>query len=312
MKKLTQIITGIFLLCFSYSVYSIEWDGVKSKQVTLFYPGQASWEWVLTKSTHAGAKNFRAGKDCRECHQDEEKDMGNLIVSGKKLEPDPIKGKRGYIDVDVKTAYDKDRFYIQLSWADSKGLTKSKMAKDQSKVTVLFDDGNVKEVKRAGCWGACHDDATHMPSAQHGKNLSIYLSKSRTKITRKGGGENYKSNKALQQLLDDGFYAEYWQAKLNKTEPVSVLDAYILDKRHENESARVKATADLKKGIWTVELSRELIPNSPLYKNIVAGKTYTFGLAIHDAYSHGRHHHVSFNHTFKLDEGTADFIAIKQ
>ena len=64
MKKITQIIASIFLICFSFSVYSIEWDGVKSKQITLFYPGQASWEWVLTKSTHAGAKNFRAGKDC--------------------------------------------------------------------------------------------------------------------------------------------------------------------------------------------------------------------------------------------------------
>ncbi len=312
MKIIKKIISCVFLFHFSLSVYAIDWSKAEAKQMTLFYPGQASWEWLLTKSDHGGAKNFRKGKGCRECHQGEEKEMGNLIVSGKKLESDPIAGKRGYVDVKVKTAYDDSHFYIQLAWEESGHAVSHKMAKDQSKVTILFDDGHVKGVTRAGCWAACHDDATHMRSAPHDKNISIYLSKSRSKLTRKGGGENYKSAAELDKLLAGGYFAEYWQAKLNKGQTVKTVDAYILDKRHENKSPQVTAVAELKNGLWTVELSRKLSPNIPHYKDIVAGKVYSFGIAIHDEYTPGRHHHVSFLHTFSLDQGKTDFIAVKQ
>lgn len=312
MKIILKFIRSLFLFCFSLSVYAIDWSQVKAKQITLFYPGQASWEWILTKSDHSGAKNFRAGKSCRECHQDEEKDMGNLIVSGKKLEPNPVSGKRGFVDVSVKTAYDDNKFYLQLNWKESDEIVANKIAKDQTRITLLFDDGHVSEVKRAGCWGACHDDASDMPSATQENNTHLYLSKSRSKITRKGGGDNYKSSAEIQQLLADGFFAEYWQAKLNQDKVAVAADGYILDKRYANESPIVEAVAELKNGLWTVELSRKLTPDIPHYKNIVSGGVYSFGLAIHDAYSQGRFHNISFLHTFALDQGKADFIAIKQ
>lgn len=312
MKTTKQFISSLLLFCFSLSVYAIDWSKIEGKQVTLFYPGQSSLEWILTKSDHGGAKNVRKGKDCRECHQDEEKEMGNLIVSGKKLEPDPIPNKRGHIDAIVKTAYDASKFYIQLSWKETGTAVTNKMARDQSKVTILFDDGSVSAIKRAGCWAACHDDATHMQSAVHGEKLGLYLSKSRTKITRNGGGRNYKPDQEIQQLLTNNFFVEYWQAKLNQDKTAKVIDAYILDKRHEHKSPKVGATSKLINDLWTVELSRELLPNEATYKNIKPGNVYNFGLAIHDEFSHGRHHHVSFRHTFALDKGNADFIAIKQ
>lgn len=312
MKIIKKIISCVFLFHFSLSVYAIDWNKVEAKQVTLFYPGQSSWEWILTKSDHGGAKNFRKGKGCRECHQGEEKDMGNLIVSGKKLEPNPISGKRGYIDVNIKTAYDESKYYIQLSWKETGKSVNNKMAKEQSKVTVLFDDGHVKGVTRAGCWSACHDDATLMRSAPQGKEVNLYLSKSRTKLTRKGGGENYQSDAALEKMLSDGYFIEFWQVRLNQGGGVKAVDGYLLDKRYASESTQINTVAELKNGLWTVELSRQLVPNLPHTKDIVAGKLYSFGLAIHDEYSYGRHHHVSFLHTFALDQGDADFIAVKQ
>jgi cytochrome c-type protein NapC len=312
MNIIKKLISILFLFSFSLAVYAIDWSQVKAKQITLFYPGQASWEWILTKSDHGGAKNFRAGKDCRECHQDEEKDMGMLIVSGKKLEPNPVPGKRGFVDVAVKTAYDDNNFYLQLSWKESDEVAKTKIAKDQTRITLLFDDGHVSEIKRGGCWGACHDDSSHMPSANQANNTNLYLSKSRSKITRKGGGENYKSSEEIKQLLADGFFAEYWQAKLNKDKLAVAADGYLLDKRYANESPITKVDAELKNGVWTVEFNRKLVPDIPLHKNIVSGNFYSFGLAIHDAYSQGRFHNISFLHTFALDQGKADFIAVKQ
>ena len=79
--------------------------------------------------------------------------MGNLIVSGKRLEPNPIPGKRGSVDINVKTAYDDNRFYIQLTWPESNENALTKQSKDQTRVTFLFDDGTVSAVKRAGVLG---------------------------------------------------------------------------------------------------------------------------------------------------------------
>ena len=112
-------------------------------------------------------------------------------------------------------------------------------------------------------------------------------------------------------MLAEGIFVEYWQAKLNDGAVTGTLHAYILDKHHENKQP-VTANAELKNGVWTLEMSRDLSPNMPQYKNIMAGKTYSFGLAIHDAYSEGRRHLVSFGHSFMLDQGKADFIAVKQ
>ena len=311
MKTSKQLIASLLLLCFSLSVNAIDWGKVEAKQVTLFYPGQSSWEWLLTKSDHRGAKKFRKGKGCRECHEGEEKDMGNLLVSGKRLEPNPIPGKRGFVNVAVKTAYDDTKFYIQLVWAETTESAVTKETEDQTRVTFLFDDGSVSSVTRGGCWAACHDDANKMPSAQADKDLHLYLAKSRTKITRKGGGENYKSSVELNKLLAEGIFVEYWQAQLNDGKVTGTLDAYILDKHHENKHL-VDAVAQLNNGMWTLEMSRDLSPNLPQYKNIVAGKQLGFGLAMHDAYSEGRKHLVSFGHSIVLDQGKADFIAVKQ
>lgn len=302
----------MFLLQFSLSAYAIDWTKVDSKQVTLFYPGQSSWEWILTKSDHGGAKNFRKGKGCRECHEGEEQDMGNLLVAGKRLEPSPITGKRGFVSVGLKTAYDDKNFYMQLTWQESAEVALKKMTQNQTRVTILFDDGSVSSVKRGGCWAACHDDASNMPSAQAGKERNLYLAKSRTKITRQGGAERYKSPTALKSMLDNGIFVEYWQAQLNAGQLTGVLDAYLVEKRHQHVEPKVTAVAELKNGVWVVEMRRELSPNMSAYKNIEPGKVYSFGVAIHDAYSQGRNHLVSFGHSFTLDQGKADFIVLKQ
>lgn len=306
---------GIILLLALVTPFAqaVDWSGVEGKQITLFYPGQASWEWALTKADHSGAKKFRQGKNCKECHSEEEADIGATIVSGEKLEPDPIKGKRGSINVTVKTAHDGERLYVRLEWPEGKPIDETKMDPDyQVKVTMMFDDGHVKEATRAGCWGTCHDDAVGMASAQSDSEISKYLTKSRTKVGRKGGGENYKSTSELDQLLADGIFMEFWQAKLNKGSEAIAVDGYILDKRHTNQTPLINTKADNQAGTWTVEFSRKLTPGDPLHKDIISGKVYSLGFAIHEAYTEHRYHHISLEHTLTLDQGEADFIAVKR
>ena len=53
--------------------FSGDWEKIPAKTVTLFYPGQASWEF-LTSNAHPGAPAVEAG--CATCHTGQEKALG--------------------------------------------------------------------------------------------------------------------------------------------------------------------------------------------------------------------------------------------
>lgn len=290
---------------------AIDWSGVPASDITLFYPGQASWEWVLTQADHGGAPKIRAGKSCRTCHDAEEADIGDLIVSGEKLEPAPIAGKRGSIPVKVKAAHDDARLYLQLQWT-AQDLPGAPMdAEHAARVTVMFDDGKIAEAARGGCWAMCHDDLTGMAS-NDGSELQKYLGSSRTGLTRQGGGRNYKPDAELATLLANGDFLEYWQAQLNPGAPAKAVSGYVLKDREVQTPSQVSAEANFAGGVWTVELSRPLQVSGGHYKTFAPGATYVMGIAIHDAHAAKRFHHVSYEHTLVLDSGDGDLIAVKK
>lgn len=99
---------------------STDWSSIAPVSVTLFYPGQASWEWILKGSDHGGARAITKLNDrCAECHKGEEADMGAKIVSGEKAEPTPIPGKRGAIDMTVQAAHDGETMSLRFQWSDA-------------------------------------------------------------------------------------------------------------------------------------------------------------------------------------------------
>lgn len=291
---------------------AVDWSGIEPLKVEVFYPGQASWEWALTEKDHSGAPKFREGKDCRSCHDGEQKDIGQRIVSGEKLEPKPIAGKPGSTTIEVRTAHDGERLYFQLRWKPAPASGNKPDPETAARVTVMIGDGGVKEATRAGCWATCHDDAVGMASAPVDAKITKYVGVSRVKLARSGGGENYKPAAELDKLVQQGAFLEYWQAKLNPGQPAKAVSGYILDRRHEHEPAASSASANLDDGWWTVELSRALKAAGPTQKALAPGKTYTVGFALHDDYTDHRYHYVSFERTLVLDSGTADFVAKKQ
>lgn len=291
---------------------AIDWSGVQGKDVVVFYPGQSSWEWLLTESDHSGAPKFKGGKSCVDCHEGEQKKIGDLIVSGKKLEPTPIPGKPGSLTVNVKAAHDDEKMYFRLEWAGGPPSGKQ-MDKDfEEKATVMIDDGGVVEMTRAGCWAACHDDAEGMASAPAGSEITKYIPESRSKLTRQGGGDNIKPQADLDALLQGGKFLEYWQARLNKDKPAVAADGYILGKRHQSDTPAVTAEGGYEGDKWVVVLSRPLKAPGPGHKDIVPGKVYTLGFAIHDDYTSHRFHDVSLATTMVLDSGTAEIVAVKK
>lgn len=301
---------GPFLWLLTLSAWAVDWQSVPGRKITLFYPGQASWEWLLTD--HKGADMIKAGQSCGSCHEGMQSEMGQKLVKGKLLEPDPLTGKSGSIELEVKTAHDSSNLYIRLEWA-SGAVPANKLYPDfEAMASIMLDDGSVPEITRGGCWGTCHDDMNGMASAEAGKDTDKYLVKSRTKMTRKGGAGNVKSTGELNSLLAAGFFTEIWQARLNPGQPARILNGYILETRHDHLPPQVSANAAFNNGKWSVDFSRKLNMNNSAYKKFEPGKTYTIGFAIHDGFVKGRRHYVSFGNTLRLDEGPTDFIARKQ
>src|SRR5512147_1012479 len=77
---------------------TIDWSKIPVTNVPLFYPGQSSYEWVRS-SAHPGAAVVKNNGACVACHTGKEKGMGEKIVKGGPLEPVPVKGKNGYVDL---------------------------------------------------------------------------------------------------------------------------------------------------------------------------------------------------------------------
>jgi cytochrome c-type protein NapC len=288
----------------------VDWASVSAKDVVLFYPGQSSWEWVMTPSDHPGAEKFRGGKNCAACHADDEKAMGDLLVSGKKNEASPIPGKPGSIAAHVKFAHDSQNFYVHLEFAEGNQPNMQMDKEFATKVAMMINDGGVPEANRAGCWGMCHDDAAKMPSAG-AATRAMYLGKTHALLTRQGGGDALKPADELAKLKGSGYELEYWEARLNPGSAPVAANGIVFDRRMETKPTGVSAQASYSGGIWSVTFARKLHAGAG-FKDLAPGKRYTVGFAIHSGHSAGRFHYVSFEHSLVLDQGEADFVVEKK
>ncbi len=290
--------------------FAVDWNAVPGKDINLFYPGQASWEWVMTPTDHSGAATFRQGKNCHECHDvdghSEAPLMGEKIVKGGKLEPNPIPGKAGTIKLNVKMTHDADNFYVRLVFDKPPETLGEEMDPNEGKVTMMVSDGKVQEAGRAGCWVACHDNLVTMPSAPPGVAITKYLMRSRVKMTRQGGAD-LKPADQLKAMKQDGQTLEYWQAALNTGKPAKAYEGQVLASRNFRRARVVTAEAQEENGKWVVLLTRKLHAG-PGFKDIDPGQTYVIGFAVHGSHAAHRFHWISFEKTMVVDNGQADFV----
>jgi hypothetical protein len=272
------------------------WASVPAKPVTLFYPGQYSLELAMTPAEHKGADRFRGGKSCASCHTGEEKVIGSTIISGK-FDKAPLRGKPGALAAKVQIAQDNGNLYVRVEFSDA-GQPDARMDKAVAKVAMMLDGGGVPEAARAGCWAMCHDDSATMPSGNAVRTM--YLSKTRAKLTRQGGGDGLSP--AAAKLKAGGYALEYWQAALNPAP--SAVNGTVSDKRVETRSV-VSAEAKRTGNVWSVVLSRKLKAGQVM---LVPGKRYSVAFAIDTGHTAKRFHYVSFERSLVLGAGVADFV----
>jgi hypothetical protein len=190
-KHMLSAMTGLALAAsgtaLAVDATKLKWDGVPKTEVTLFYPGQTTQEWMKSAAHQAGATGVNEGKNCIACHEGEEADLGRNVLAKKALEPTPIAGKPGAIKLTVQAAYDKEYFYLKASWPtqakEAGAFHNYKAFKGGKWVTygsnrtdkdvksgaakVSYEDrfnfmlgdnkGSVAGFEAQGCWVTCHN-----------------------------------------------------------------------------------------------------------------------------------------------------------
>lgn len=261
-----------------------DWSKVAATKIGVFYPGVSPMEWITKGSDHGGARALRKGETCAGCHHDETADMGQKIVTGQKIEPQPIKGKAGSIPVTVQAAHDGARLYLRFAWKQPPGGA-AKMDKDNAvKLSFMLEDNKVPGANLSGCWEACHGDLRTMPGAQDTKTKYV-------KDASLSGGRYY-------DLVQ-------WTSKGGKS------DGHVADRRvMDGGKALVDAKGEKKGDEWVVVFTRKFTGGEGDVA-LASGKTYNFGFSIHDDHAAGRFHHVSLGYTLGID-AKADITAAKQ
>ena len=279
-------------------------------------------EWMLRGKDHGGARPFKAGDRCFDCHDEEAADMGDKIVNGEKLEPNVIPNKRGSIPVSVQAAHDGTNLYLRFAWPQGEHAPVpfadgGKMdPENPMKLALMLASDEVEYADRAGCWGTCHADAKNMPFEPQGTEVTKYLKESRTKIetrgrnnTPLGGWDKRKPDAEIKAELEAGHFMDLIRYKSGKGE---VEDGYILADRVMKGGQGAEVTARQEGKQWVVEMKRKLNSGKVGDVNLALDQLYNFGFAIHDDYSNARYHHVSLGYKLGFDNADAEINAIKK
>ena len=269
-----------------------DWSKVAPRKVTLFYPGQASLEWVMNKPDHSAVPDIVDKKrSCAKCHEGDAHEIGDKIIKGvavgsskSVLEPSPPKGKLGSLPVMLQTAHDGDKIYFRFEWTSPQGGGTKADPKNEVKLTMMFDGGGtVDGSNQNGCWATCHQDLRSMKSPKDDK---------KTKYIKDAD-------------LATGKFMDLMQYRSGKGE--KAMDGFVATSR-EMEGGKALLKADGKKdgNKWVVSFERSLAGGGKGDHAIAAGKTYNFGFAIHEDYSNARFHYVSLGYQFGLDKAVPE------
>jgi len=168
-----------------------DWSNVPTKNVKLFFPGQSSYQWLRSAEHKRAVKKTIQGDSCVSCHEDEEQEIGEKMVSGERLEPHPIKGKQAVVNLGVQAAHDAENLYFRFQWKTKnpfpgnahphwrfdgkawkafgwpqlhkKVWKEGQPAIYEDRLSMMIDDGSVPMFAEQGCWLTCHNGSRDMP-----------------------------------------------------------------------------------------------------------------------------------------------------
>jgi hypothetical protein len=277
MKALTTValtasaaIAGCTL--FSPDSGKLDWSGVPTTTLTLFYPAQSSYQWVRG-ADHAGASMVAQGTSCATCHSGQEEKLGNKLVGANPLEPTPVSGKNGVVKLNVQVAYDNENAYFRFQWrTQGKGpgdaypvyrFDGSKWAAYgqprlhpaarkgtqpaiyEDRLSMIIDDGSVPGFASQGCWLTCHRGERDMPeqpaTATVQKN-ALYAAIKRndvrkylpsTRTDEQASWDKGRTVAEIDTIKASGGFLDLIQWRAHRSNPVGMADdGYVLEWRN--------------------------------------------------------------------------------
>ena len=251
---------------------SINWTGVPARTVTLFYPGQSTYQW-LRSAEHPGAPVVAGAGACVTCHKGSEEKLGNKLVKANKLEPTPMEGKNGVLALRLQVAYDSENAYFRFQWKTNaahpgdaypfyrfdgkewKPYGNQRLAAAvrkgeqpvvyEDRLNMMIDDGKVPGFANQGCWLTCHNgerDAPQQPSADQVKANPFFQAIKKndvrkylpsTRTDALASWDKGKSLEEIQQIKAAGGFLDLMQWRAHRSNPVGMADdGYVLEYRN--------------------------------------------------------------------------------
>jgi cytochrome c-type protein NapC len=283
------------------SVKAMDWSKVPTRQIKVFYPGQAGLEWVMNKADHSSAADIIDKKRaCAKCHEGDANEVGAAIVAGKPvgvsktvMEPNPPAGKVGFVPMTFQATHDGSKIYFRFEWVPPKNGDKKLDPKNEVKLTMMFDGGGTVDGSELnGCWSTCHVDLRTMKDAKDDKKTKY--------IT---GAD-----------LAGGKFMDLIQYRSGKG--LSPVDGWVDSERHmDGGKSQLKAEGKKEGNKWVVIFERSMAGGGKGDHAIVADKVYNFGFALHEDYTNARFHYVSLGYQFGLDKpnpGVKNYIDVQK
>ena len=249
---------------YAASVESIDWTRVPAKTLTLFYPGQSTFQW-LRSPEHPGAQPVATGAmACIACHNGQEQKLGSSLVKGGKLEPVPPAGKEAVKQLNFQVAYDNDNAYFRFQWRtknpypgdaypmyrfdgkewklfggprlDKKIATGAEPPIYEDRLSMMIDDGKVPGYAAQGCWLTCHDgsrDAPKQPTSAQVKDTPFFQAIKKDDVrkylpaTRTDANASWDKGASLEQsakLKAEGQFLDLIQWRAHRSNPVGMAD----------------------------------------------------------------------------------------
>lgn len=260
---------------------TIDWSKIPGTQVPLFYPGQSSYEWLRSPAHERAARETQRGDACTSCHdeKDAEKDLGEKLVKAGPLEPMPVAGKNGFVELKVQAAYDATNAYLRFQWKtrnpypgnehqylrydgkEWKVYGHPKLDKPvqegkepgiyEDRMSVMIDDGKVKGFAEQGCWLTCHDGQRDM---SHVATKDDAAANALLKAIKKGDLRKYlpdtrtnpsdwKTGKPVEEIAKlkaAGGFVDLIQWRAHRSNPVGMVDdGYVLEYRNSDEGTNM-------------------------------------------------------------------------
>jgi len=242
---------------------TLDWTRVPTRTLTLFYPAQSSYQW-LRSADHPGSSMVAQGTSCVTCHNGQEQKLGDKLVKANKLEPAPVEGKNGTVQLSVQVAYDKESAYFRFQWKtrnpypgeaypflrfDGKewkpygnqrlagAVRKGEQpAVYEDRLSIMLDDGSVPNFANQGCWQTCHNgmrDAPNQPSAAEVQANPFLKALKKNDVrkylpsTRTDALASWDKGKSLDEIAKlkaAGGFLELMQWRAHRSNPVGMAD----------------------------------------------------------------------------------------